>query len=193
MRAMPYKEARGHMRLGDPIWTADPGVVGGGIRLLTGEPVSHIGAVAAGWPDATGRRRVYVAQSNLGRGIHLALSSEWIAARRGRVYWMRAPLTHAQRAAFNSAVGGWLGRGYEDAWGFARQALGLPEESGVDRDKVCSAAYSAWWKEATGAPIPGTPWLRFIPTRPGKVYAPSPGDVLAFLTAAGGELVEVIP
>lgn len=189
---MPYSEARRLMRPGDPVWTADRGTVGGGIRLLTGESVSHIGMTAEGWPDVTGAQRRYVAQANLGKGIHLVYASQWFDDRDGRVYWIQAPLTERQRLVLNAEAGGWFGCGYEGAWDFARQALGAHEEDGLDRDKVCSAAFAAWWLAATGVRIPGSPWLRFIPPRPGRVYVPSPGDVLAFFERQGCPLVEVL-
>lgn len=190
---MPYSQARLLMRPGDPIWTADRGLVGAGIRALNGRKVSHIGMVTEGWPNAAGRPRVYVAQANLGKGIHPALASEWIADRDGRVFWLPAPLTDSQRAIINAEAGGWFGRNYEGAWDFARQALGAPEETGLDRDKVCSAAFATWWQATTGVRIPGRPWLRILKPRRGRVYVPSPGDVLDFFTGGGLELVEVIP
>jgi hypothetical protein len=126
--------------------------------------------------------------------VHLLPTSRWLQTRHGRVAWIRARLSDAQRGRFTDAVDTWLGCSYEDARSFIRSAVGLPGDDGQpgDEDVICSALYAALWHMATAERIPGRPWFRWGWARKGRDYVPTPGACARHLLARGGELVELV-
>lgn len=176
MLTLAYQDARPLMKPGDPVFTAEPDLVAAAIRLYSGDEQSHVGGITESHPDPTGRMRVYLSQANAGKGVHEAYLSDWIAHRRGKVWWIPTPLTDTQRAAFMEFMAPLYGHNYEDVRDFVGMALGrrVGDDEG---DMICSVLYGAAFHAATGVRLVGRPFFRLARSKSGRGYPLTPGAV----------------
>jgi hypothetical protein len=120
---MLYTQARPSMRTGDPLCTDSPGLIGKGIKRVTGGRVSHTAGIIE--LPLAGERRLFVIEATRARGVQLVALSTWIKQRaRGPIYWWPAGFSEQERDAYAGEVLAHVGEPYEeDRWMLARVVL----------------------------------------------------------------------